>query len=119
MLPCHDIFYDVSSFHYLLLYLFVNKLILWRLIILLFLLIYLTGTVHSYLAAPELAISWFSSVVPGQETENNFSAKRHYYIKKKHSCKWEHDTTVSATTTARQHNNNKITTWRYNKISLC
>ncbi|MDF4355483.1 hypothetical protein P3445_23625, partial [Vibrio parahaemolyticus] len=45
--------------------------------------IYLTGTVQSYLAAPELAISVFSSQVPGQETENNLSAKRHCNVKKK------------------------------------
>ena len=31
---------------------------------------------HSSLAVPELAISSFSSVVPGQETEDNISVKK-------------------------------------------
>ena len=40
------------------------------------LLVYLAGTMHSSLAVPEVAISKCSSVVPGQETEDNISVKR-------------------------------------------
>ena len=41
--------------------------------ILIIYIVYLTGTMPSSLAGPELAISSFSSLVPGQETEDNIS----------------------------------------------